>query len=215
MAQQNTKEKILSTALELFNTKGHFGVTTNHIAKDAGVSPGNLYYHFRNKQEIIRAIFYEIDQYGRNLLAMADSQRPGPEIVPAYLIGIGNLLNKYTFFFRELREILSHDDEMMAGYYSLESLFKEQLATLLLNLSTRDQLLKSFEKPEDSKNLASLAWVICLSWLSIVEAPSKDDENNTNISSLYDRLFFLLKPYIRTEKIKIVTQFFTMAKNFY
>ncbi|HEY5975523.1 MAG TPA: TetR/AcrR family transcriptional regulator, partial [Geobacteraceae bacterium] len=59
-----TKSRILETAIELFNDKGTKAVTTNHIAAALGISPGNLYYHFRNKEEIIRAIFDQMDRVG-------------------------------------------------------------------------------------------------------------------------------------------------------
>lgn len=51
-----TRERILDTALDLFNDKGSQQITTNHIAEAMGISPGNLYYHFKNKAHIIREI---------------------------------------------------------------------------------------------------------------------------------------------------------------
>ena len=52
-----TRDKIVLAALELFNRDGERNITTNHIAAHIDISPGNLYYHFRNKQEIVREIF--------------------------------------------------------------------------------------------------------------------------------------------------------------
>ena len=52
-----TRDKIASTALLLFNQKGERNITTNHIAAELAISPGNLYYHFKNKEEIIGEIF--------------------------------------------------------------------------------------------------------------------------------------------------------------
>ena len=53
MKRVSTKEAIVITAIELFNEKGTAAVSTNRIAEAMGISPGNLYYHFRNKEEII------------------------------------------------------------------------------------------------------------------------------------------------------------------
>ena len=52
-----TRDRILNAALELFNQQGERKVTTNHIAAHLDMSPGNLYYHFKNKQEIIFELF--------------------------------------------------------------------------------------------------------------------------------------------------------------
>ena len=59
-----TRDRIIMAALELFNERGESNVTTNHIAAHLGISPGNLYYHFRNKEEIIHSIF---DEYASDL----------------------------------------------------------------------------------------------------------------------------------------------------
>ncbi len=52
-----TKEKILLTSIELFNRNGVVAVTTNHIAKAMEISPGNLYFHYDNKEEILSELF--------------------------------------------------------------------------------------------------------------------------------------------------------------
>ena len=54
---QNTYNRIIENSLILFNEQGERNISTNHIAAHLGISPGNLYYHFKNKDEIIVQLF--------------------------------------------------------------------------------------------------------------------------------------------------------------
>ena len=69
-----TKDRILQISLQLFNERGERTVTTNHIAAEMNISPGNLYYHFRNKQEIIKELMEQYQQETLNLLALPDDR---------------------------------------------------------------------------------------------------------------------------------------------
>ena len=60
-----TRERIVQNSLELFNQQGERSVSTNHIAAHMEMSPGNLYYHFPNKQAIIAELFTEYEEIGR------------------------------------------------------------------------------------------------------------------------------------------------------
>lgn len=57
----DTKERIIDTAIRLFNESGTASVSTNHVAGAMSISPGNLYYHFRNKDEIVAAAFDRVE----------------------------------------------------------------------------------------------------------------------------------------------------------
>lgn len=66
---QKMKQKIIETSISLFCKAGYANVTTNQIAKTAGISIGSLYFHFHDKEEIL----YEIlDIYNARFLENVD-----------------------------------------------------------------------------------------------------------------------------------------------
>jgi len=95
-----TKEKILVSSVELFNRSGVVAVTTNHIAKELNISPGNLYFHFANKEEIIRHIFKQMCKETYQLWRIHKSEKLRH---PLDLIEKNfELFWKYRFFHREM-----------------------------------------------------------------------------------------------------------------
>lgn len=95
-----TKEKIILHSIELFNKSGVVAVTTNHIAKELNISPGNLYFHFRNKEEIIRHIFKIMC---RETYSLWNVKKGEKAVHPLMLIEKNlELFWKYRFFHREM-----------------------------------------------------------------------------------------------------------------
>src|SRR5262249_5999607 len=98
-----TVARILEGAVELLNREGGDAVTTNHIAAHLGMSPGNLYYHFRNREEIVRAIFPRIAEEGLHATDASASTLTARDFGERHVQGIHTLW-RHRFFFRDLNQ---------------------------------------------------------------------------------------------------------------
>lgn len=58
--QQDTRNQTLDTALRLFTSKGFFNTSVQDIRKEANVSIGSIYHHFRSKEELARALYQDL-----------------------------------------------------------------------------------------------------------------------------------------------------------
>lgn len=106
MANGN-RERILNASVELFNRSGTVAVTTNHIAKHLGISPGNLYFHFGNREDIVRELFQtmcaETYQAWDPKLGFTPDQ---------FLQNSFDLGWNYRFFHREMYHLRRQDPEL-------------------------------------------------------------------------------------------------------
>jgi len=104
---RRTAERILDTTLDLFNRLGEPNVSTTLISAEMGISPGNLYYHYPAKEELITKLFDRYDQALTELLRAADDVA---DVEDAWLFFhmLFELIWDYRFLYRDLNELLSN-----------------------------------------------------------------------------------------------------------
>jgi AcrR family transcriptional regulator len=107
--KRRTRERILELALALFNDFGEPNVTTTVIADEMNISPGNLYYHFANKDEIVNSIFADFEREMDSLLALPAQRRVNVEDIWLYLHLVFELMWKFRFIYRDLNDLLSRN----------------------------------------------------------------------------------------------------------
>ncbi|OTG84083.1 TetR/AcrR family transcriptional regulator [Acinetobacter sp. ANC 4648] len=111
-----TKDRILQISLQLFNERGERSVTTNHIAAELGISPGNLYYHFRNKQEIIKELMEQYQKETLDMLALPDDRPVNANDKIRYFQVLSSQLWEYRFLHRDVYHLVENNADFRKIY---------------------------------------------------------------------------------------------------
>ncbi|WP_456296319.1 TetR/AcrR family transcriptional regulator [Vibrio sp. AK197] len=187
-----TRDKIVSAALELFNQKGERNITTNHIAAHIEISPGNLYYHFRNKQEIVREIFALYSGELLERFTPIHEQSESLVLLKHYLDSIFTLMWKYRFFYANLPEILQRDEQLHEEYIQVQ----DKLQGNLKNIMREFVRLELLELEDDEMlSLTTTLHMMASSWLGYQSAMSlKTDITEEVIHRGMLQMISVLKP---------------------
>ena len=174
-----TRDRIVEAAIDLFNQHGTAEVTTNHIATAAGISPGNLYYHFRNKEDIIRAIFDQMDAAGmEEYRSLAAGGGMGTlEGLAAVLEMIQAFNRRYRFFKRELTSLVLADPLLHERFMGTH---RAMLVTVraALDRAIDDGLMVPID-PARRDLLAEQVWMVALFWLNYLEVGGEQVTDET------------------------------------
>ncbi len=198
------RERIVEAGLALFNENGAPRVTTNHIAAHLGISPGNLYYHFRNKEEIIRELFPRVEAAARDSLALPENREITPADVGAYHLCGARSLWDYRFFFRDRSELLERDPLLGARDRELEAWLIEQFGVLFRRLRDQgDMNLRGFD--DDLKALATNAVILWMGWLPFVStARARSRIDRADITQGAWQSFLTFAPFLDREFVGAV-----------
>jgi AcrR family transcriptional regulator len=161
---RRTRERILELSLRLFNDFGEPNVNTTLIAEEMNISPGNLYYHFKNKDDIINCIFQQFEREADRLLTMARHDLK-PNVEDAWLILhlSFELIWKYRFFYRDLNNLLINNRLFETRFKSLLDQ-KLKMALWLVDGLERSGELNASRTERDA--LAANMVVVSTYWLS-------------------------------------------------
>ncbi len=163
---KQTKEWILQTAARLFNEHGTPAVSTKRIAKEMGISPGNLYYHFKNKEEIIRCIMQD------QIQGYADTLRnAGLTPLQNFLHSLNTVMsewNEYPFFKKELVQLLKRDPELRHLYLSNKEKAL-QTARSIFDSVDQSQVFREPMLPNTFEALLTITSIIMEYWLNYLD----------------------------------------------
>jgi len=101
-----TKDRIVETAIQLYNEKGFSNITSRHIASEIKISHGNLEYHFPNKESLLFAIYEQMREEISSFYSSQDAEATNPvEHLHKLLVRLEEFQWKYKFFNLDVLEI--------------------------------------------------------------------------------------------------------------
>ena len=110
-APRRTAERILEVTLALFNRFGEPNVSTTLISAELGISPGNLYYHYPAKDELINSLLERYEKALSELLGASEGVRD-VEDAWFFMHTLFELIWEYRFLYRDLNDLLSKNRKL-------------------------------------------------------------------------------------------------------
>ncbi|MBM7071088.1 TetR/AcrR family transcriptional regulator [Shewanella sp. 202IG2-18] len=194
-----TRDKIIQASIELFNEHGERTITTNHIAAHLGISPGNLYYHFRNKQDIIQSIFKQYEAHLESSFQPYQEQKLDVEMLVTYFDAMFYVLWKFRFFYANLTDILGQDEKLKADYLHIQQMVQMR-ATRIIEQMNNDNVITLTE--DEVPQLADTMKLVLASWISYKLAQSS--KTTITKACLYEgvlRVIMITKAYAMADSI--------------
>ena len=195
-APRRTAERILEVTLDLFNRFGEPNVSTTLISNELNISPGNLYYHYPAKDELVNALF---TRYKANLLELLVSAPEVRHWEDAWFF-IHQLMERvwaHRFIYRDLNDLLSRnrrlEAEMKEVLQHKDIAFQVVLARLdqasLLKINEDDRIITARHMVIQS------TWWLSYAYVLQPRSALEDDNGPVAMVEAARSLLALCKPY--------------------
>lgn len=189
MASVVTKQKIIDAAVHCFNSEGIANIRLQHIADEAFVSVGNMTYHYRNKEAIVAAVWEQLVEKQRVLLAEF-RVLPLFEDIEHLLLRIFELQQQYRFFYVDTLEV-------MRAYPTIQVLHQQHIAWQILQMEVAirfNQSRGAFREEQwagQYEVLAQQFWMVADHWMYRQYVQQRDSDDYSNFKNM---LWNLIRP---------------------
>jgi AcrR family transcriptional regulator len=191
-----TRERILKVSLGLFNQHGESNVTTGHIADELNISPGNLYYHFRNKDEIIQHLFAEFEKQIDIAPGPITDAASAMEDMWLYLHMMFERIWQYRFLYRNLDDLLARDTKLKSHFNIIISHKRDAIRVMcdsLVAAKAMDATTKIIEALAENILVVATYW---LNYENLKHRAGIQDDPEKHLTRGVYQVMYLLAPYL-------------------
>jgi AcrR family transcriptional regulator len=192
---RRTRERIVETSLVMFNRLGEPNVTTADIADEMGISPGNLYYYFRNKDEIVGELFAALEHRLDALLDPRVSGVVDVEDLWLFLHLLFEAMWEYRFLYRDLDEILSRSRKLSTRFASIMHRGTATVSALCRSM-VADGAMRASER--EIIAIANNVALVATFWISYQRiAAQQPDASAVNLDRAAYQVLSLIAPFLQ------------------
>ncbi|SHI27523.1 TetR/AcrR family transcriptional regulator [Ferrimonas marina] len=195
-----TRERILDTSLALFNQRGTAGISSLEIATELGISPGNLYYHFRGKEEILAALMAECELALGRLIHRIRADELAAEDYDPLLHSVFRVCHHFRFLFRDQEALRFAKAPIPRRWHRLMAQLKAFAQALVAGMDALQPLGLSAARRDALAEALMLTTLGSLSFDAILD---HQEDEAARIRLGIDRLAVLLAPYAHPAVAKL------------
>jgi AcrR family transcriptional regulator len=191
----STRNRILEIGLGLFNEEGVAKMSTNRIASELGISPGNLYYHFASKEEIAEWLIRRFDDRIGVIAGSADSVEALDDLwLTLHLLF--EAIHEYRFIYRDVDYLLRTSAKIAQRVRQISLRTIQALRQMCHRLADASVIRASSEEVD---NLALQMVFTTTCWFTFTRLLPRGDAQSADAGRAAYQVLTLLTPYLEPE----------------
>jgi AcrR family transcriptional regulator len=194
-SRTSTRNRILEVGLSLFNDEGVAKMSTNRIATELGISPGNLYYHFASKEEITEWLVRRFDDRIAVIAGTAGSVAALDDLwLTLHLLF--EAIHEYRFIYRDVDYLIRTSGKIAQRVRHITLRTIQAVQQMCHGLAGASVIRAG---AEDVDNLALQMVFTTTCWFTFTRLLPQADAQSADAGRAAYQVLTLLTPYLEPE----------------
>ena len=197
------RDQVVARALSMFNELGVGPVSTNHIAASVGISPGNLYYHFRNKEDIVWALLEAMRSDIRDHLGRQLGEDPFA-LLRLLFEGAVDIMWRYRFFVEDRGAVRRLGPKFAAAGRQFQADFVDMAVAFFQAARVKGWMVDGLSDV-DLRRIVGNLYIISTSGIEFSRNQAGHEHaTRADVEEGQRQAFHFLLPYFKPETLPIV-----------